>query len=51
MRYSFYKSIFLCVFIFQNTFAQTKIRKADVIIYGGTSAAITAAVQVKKMGK
>jgi hypothetical protein len=29
--------------------AQT--RKADVIIYGGTSAAITAAVQVKKMGK
>lgn len=25
--------------------------KADVIIYGGTSAAITAAVQVKKMGK
>lgn len=51
MRYSFYKSIFLCVFLFQNTFAQTKIRKADVIIYGGTSAAITAAVQVKKMGK
>ncbi len=28
-----------------------KTRKADVIIYGGTSAAITAAVQVKKMGK
>lgn len=26
-------------------------RKADVIIYGGTSAAIIAAVQVKKMGK
>jgi hypothetical protein len=25
--------------------------KADIIIYGGTSAAITAAVQVKKMGK
>lgn len=25
--------------------------KADVIIYGGTSAAVTAAVQVKKMGK
>ena len=24
---------------------------ADVVIYGGTSAAITAAVQVKKMGK
>ena len=28
-----------------------KVRSADVIIYGGTSAAITAAVQVKKMGK
>ncbi len=27
------------------------IRQADVIIYGGTSAAIIAAVQVKKMGK
>ena len=27
------------------------IRHSDVIIYGGTSAAVTAAVQVKKMGK
>ena len=27
------------------------IRYSDVIIYGGTSAAVTAAVQVKKMGK
>ncbi|RAJ97468.1 FAD dependent oxidoreductase [Larkinella arboricola] len=27
------------------------VRKADVIIYGGTSAAVIAAVQVKKMGK
>jgi hypothetical protein len=27
------------------------VRHADVIIYGGTSAAVTAAVQVKKMGK
>jgi hypothetical protein len=27
------------------------VRSADVVIYGGTSAAITAAVQVKKMGK
>ena len=31
--------------------APTLTRKADVIIYGGTSAAVTAAVQVKKMGK
>ena len=29
----------------------TAIRKADVIVYGGTSAAVIAAVQVKKMGK
>ena len=29
----------------------TAIRRADVIIYGGTSAAVTAAVQIKKMGK
>jgi hypothetical protein len=28
-----------------------KLRRADVIIYGGTSAAITAAVQVSRMGK
>jgi hypothetical protein len=27
------------------------IRRADVIIYGGTSAAVTAAVQVRRMGK
>ncbi|WP_246168876.1 FAD-dependent oxidoreductase [Rudanella paleaurantiibacter] len=27
------------------------VRRADVIVYGGTSAAITAAVQVRKMGK
>ncbi|AEI47319.1 FAD-dependent oxidoreductase [Runella slithyformis] len=35
-------------------FAQTNptaVRKADVIIYGGTCAAVIAAVQVKKMGK
>ncbi|RRB07805.1 FAD-dependent oxidoreductase [Larkinella rosea] len=29
----------------------TTTRKADVIIYGGTAAAVTAAVQVTKMGK
>ncbi|MEA5139821.1 FAD-dependent oxidoreductase [Arcicella rigui] len=43
------------VFIFSgfqlNKSTETQVRKADVIIYGGTSAAIIAAVQVKKMGK
>ena len=29
----------------------TQIHEADIIIYGGTSAAITAAVQAKKLGK
>lgn len=43
------------VFVFSgfqlNKSIETQVRKADVIIYGGTSAAIIAAVQVKKMGK
>ncbi|MCU0399494.1 MAG: FAD-dependent oxidoreductase, partial [Algoriphagus sp.] len=30
---------------------QAQSYQADLIIYGGTSAAITAAVQAKKMGK
>ena len=33
------------------TTPQAVTRQADVIIYGGTSAAVTAAVQVRKMGK
>ncbi|CCH52056.1 hypothetical protein BN8_01029 [Fibrisoma limi BUZ 3] len=36
---------------FAPTHRPTATRKADVIIYGGTSAAVMAAVQVKKMGK
>lgn len=41
------------VTLFSTTlFAQKSlVRRADVIIYGGTSAAVVAAVQVKKMGK
>ena len=47
--YSFFYFLFSTLFpIFLS--AQPKF-EADVIIYGGTSAAITAAVQVKKMGK
>ncbi|WP_337041513.1 FAD-dependent oxidoreductase [Emticicia sp. 17c] len=34
-----------------HTSRKAQVRKADVIIYGGTSAAVIAAVQVKKMGK
>ncbi|MEA5401597.1 FAD-dependent oxidoreductase [Arcicella sp. DC2W] len=45
----------ITVFLFSgfqlNKSTETQVRKADVIIYGGTSAAIIAAVQVKKMGK
>ncbi|RPE08495.1 FAD-dependent oxidoreductase [Chitinophaga lutea] len=40
------------VFVFFLLLAQASFaQQADVIIYGGTSAAITAAVQVKQMGK
>ncbi|AFK03564.1 hypothetical protein Emtol_2428 [Emticicia oligotrophica DSM 17448] len=51
MNYYFYRNLTFCLLIFHGLFAQKAINKADVIIYGGTSAAITAAVQVKKMGK
>ncbi|WP_028296114.1 FAD-dependent oxidoreductase [Olivibacter sitiensis] len=51
-------SIFLLLAIFFLTISQSctsidrkKSVEADVVIYGGTSAAITAAVQVKKSGK
>lgn len=41
----------LVVFQTTNVAQGVPIRRADVIIYGGTCAAVTAAVQVKKMGK
>lgn len=41
--------VFLSALFSSEVFSQTF--QADVIIYGGTSAAITAAVQAKKMGK
>lgn len=47
--YSFFYFLLSALFPFFLS-AQPKY-KADVIVYGGTSAAITAAVQVKKMGK
>ena len=43
------KALAFLLLLFPAVFGQRY--KADVIIYGGTSAAITAAVQVKKMGK
>jgi len=44
-------SLPLLVFLHTANANPTAVRRADVIIYGGTSAAITAAVQVIKMGK
>jgi len=38
-------------FLFLSYFGFTQTHTADVIIYGGTASAVTAAVQVKKMGK
>lgn len=43
--------LLICLLLSQWTYAQPKVRQADVVIYGGTSAAVIAAVQVKKMGK
>ncbi|MDR1290060.1 MAG: FAD-dependent oxidoreductase, partial [Planctomycetaceae bacterium] len=45
-------SFCFAVFIFcQSVFIFGESRRFDVVIYGGTSAAVTAAVQVKKMGQ
>jgi thioredoxin reductase len=45
-------------FLFSSFFACNQVNnsgknvhQADIIVYGGTSAAVTAAVQAKKMGK
>ncbi|SHN45238.1 FAD-dependent oxidoreductase [Chitinophaga sp. CF418] len=42
--------LFFCLLYLMQARAQTPV-EADVVIYGGTSAAITAAVQVKKMNR
>ena len=36
---------------FGQIFAAQKVVEVDVVIYGGTSAGVTAAVQVRRMGK
>lgn len=48
--------LLLCLVVFLPGYTVVKpnpttVRKADVIVYGGTSAAVIAAVQVQKMGK
>lgn len=45
--------LLLLIFHINGTVAQSKknVYRADVIVYGGTSAAVMAAVQVKRMGK
>lgn len=47
----FLASLFLLLSVFSCQSKNTSDYEADLIIYGGTSAAITAAVQAKKMGK
>jgi len=48
----FLSSLSLFLFLaFQTSLSHSQNYQADIIIYGGTSAAITAAVQAKKMGK
>ena len=41
----------VCFFVGMDVPHQYQTHEADVIIYGGTAAAVTAAVQVKAMGK
>ena len=43
--------LFLLAFSFIVPFAQGQSQKYDLVIYGGTSAAVTAAVEAKKSGK
>lgn len=43
--------LLLCPIFTITGYSDTNTYKADVIVYGGTSAAVTAAVQVKRMGK
>ncbi len=40
-----------CILLFATTARAQSIKKYDVVIYGGTAAAVTAAVQAKQMGK
>ena len=40
-------TLFLLAFIFAGTFTVAADKEYDVVIYGGTSAAVTAAIQVK----
>ena len=45
-------SSWLCtILLLMGHFVQAQTTEVDVVIYGGTAAAITAAVQVKRMGK
>ena len=47
------KKIFLIFFGYVVCFLSlfSEVKNADIVIYGGTSAALTSAVQVKRMGK
>ncbi len=45
------KKLLLLTLLFIVPFAQGQSRKYDIVIYGGTSAAVTAAVEARKSGK
>lgn len=44
-------SLFSFLFLISCSFEDQELFEADIIVYGGTSSAITAAIQAKKMGK
>jgi len=48
---AFFLFVAVCLPVWLGSVAGAEAHRADVIVYGGTSAAITAAVQVRQMGK
>lgn len=43
--------LILSTFLLQNTCIAQNIQSYDVVIYGGTSAGVSAAIQASRMGK
>jgi hypothetical protein len=51
MNNRIFSSVILASFLFLSQCSSDNVFRADVIVYGGTSSAVTAAVQVSRMGE
>jgi hypothetical protein len=51
MNNRIFSSVVLASFLFLSQCSSDNVFRADVIVYGGTSSAVTTAVQVRRMGK